>query len=327
MPPSRSANARRLLRAHVHALSALGATLELPAIALPLGRLPPTVTEAQSADRPATIIRPSTRPPWPSLVFASGATPEGRTHPVVLRLGLALARAGYMVSIPELPGVAGGVLTPATLDAAISSTTEIADAQQSLHGRVGLVGVSVGGTLALLVAAQPELAARISIVSCIAPFTDLKRVILLATTGMYRDNGGGLRPYPVPAELAAGLARSIEEIGAADARATHELLANTDPSRFDDLYDALPATVHESVETLSPRHVVDRILAPVEIATAPRDRYFPVDEPLAIATSARVRVTVTPTLAHAVPRLSGRNVVGAVQLELFFARTLSYACA
>ena len=311
----------------MHALAALGATLELPTVALPLGRLPPTVREAQSAGRPATVIQPSTGAPWPSLVFASGATPEGRTHPTVLRLGLALARAGYMISIPELPGVAGGVLTPATLDAAIRSTTEIADQRQSLHGRVGLVGVSVGGTLALLVAAQPQLAARISIVSCIAPFTDLKRVMLLATTGMYRDDGGGLRPYPVPAELAAGLARSIEEIGAADARATHELLANTDPSRFDDLYDALPATVHESVKALSPRHVVDRILAPVEIATAPRDRYFPVDEPLAIATSPRVRVTVTPTLAHAVPRLSGRNVVGAVRLELFFARTLSSAAA
>jgi acetyl esterase/lipase len=311
----------------VHALGALGATLELPTVALPLGRPPPTVGEEQWAGRPATIIRPSTRPPWPSLVFASGATPEGRTHPIVLRFGLALARSGYMISIPELPGVADGVLTPATLDAAIRSTTEIADAQQSLHGRVGLVGVSVGGTLALLVAAEPQLAARISIVSCIAPFTDLKRVILLATTGMYRDDSGTLRPYPVPVELAAGLARSIEQIGAADALATHELLANTDPSRFDDLYDALPPTVRESVATLSPRHVVDRILAPVEIATAPRDRYFPVDEPLAIATSPRVRVTVTPTLAHAVPRLSGRNVVGAVQLELFFARTLLSAGA
>jgi pimeloyl-ACP methyl ester carboxylesterase len=311
----------------LHALGALGATLELPTVALPLGRLPPTVTEALSAGRPATIIRPSTRPPWPSLVFASGATPEGRTHPTVLRLGTALARAGYMVYIPELPGVADGVLTPATLDAAIGSTAEIADAQQSSRGRVGLVGVSVGGTLALLVAAEPQLAPRISIVSCIAPFTDLKRVILLATTGMYRDDTGELRPYPVPAELAAGVVRSIEEIGAADARATRELLANRDPSRFDDLYDALPATVHESVETLSPRHVAERILAPVEIATAPRDRYFPVDEPLAIATSPRVRVTVTPTLAHAVPRLSGRNVVGAVQLERFFARTLLSAGA
>jgi pimeloyl-ACP methyl ester carboxylesterase len=311
----------------VQALGALGATLELPSVALPSGRLPPTVTEARSAGRPATIIRPSTPPPWPSLLFASGATPEGRTHPIVLRLGLALARAGYMVAIPELPGVAAGVLTPATLDAAIGSTAELADARQSLRGRVGLVGVSIGGTLALLAAAQPELAARISIVSCIAPFTDLKRVILLATTGMYRDAKGGLRPYPVPDELAAGVARSIEEIGAADARATHELLANRDPSRFDDLYDALPKSVHESVETLSPQHVIDRILAPVEIATAPRDRYFPVDEQLAIAASSRVRVTVTPTLAHAVPRLSGRNIVGAVQLELFFARTLLSAGA
>ena len=36
----------------------------------------------------------------------------------------------------------------------------------------------------------------------------------------------------------------------------------------------------------------------------------------------RVRVTVTPTLTHARPHVDARNLLGLVQLERFFVRTL-----
>ncbi len=301
----------------------LAATLELPRVPLRHRRSPPTTIEARLGGQPTTVIRPSTPPPWPSFVIANGATPDGRAHPIVRRFGVALARSGYAVYIPDLPGIAEGVLTPATLAAAVGATTEIVDARETWAGRAGIVGVSVGGTLALLVAAHPHLAPRVSVVACVAPFTDLERVMLLATTGTYRDGTGAVQPYDVPAELAAGLARSLEELGTAGAEAeVGALLANTDPGRFDELYGRLPASVRETVVDLSPRHAVGRILAPVEIATAPRDRYFPLEESLALASNPRVRVTVTSTLAHARPRLDVRSLTGLVSLERFFVRSL-----
>ena len=307
---------------------------------------------------PAVVVRPSTPPPWPAILFVNGATPEGRAHAVVRRLAASLARSGHVVFIPDLPGVALGELSPLTLGAAVECATLGADVAETRDGRIGLVGVSIGGTVALLVATAPELAGRVSVVAAIAPFTDLEKVMMLATTGSY-PGGASLEPYPVPPSLAVGLARSlvaslsptpdVRALGSAlerldplsadplrplrespcrslgpDAGPAQALLLNRDPSRFADLYAALPADVRRVVAMLSPLRSAARLTAPVEIATAPRDKYFPLAESLALQRDApHVRITVTSALAHATPRM--RNVVAFARLESFFARSLSAA--
>src|SRR5581483_1498201 len=104
---------RSALRVQAQALVILGTTLSLPGASLSarMGRQP-TPSDTSVAGIPATVVRPTTSPPWPALVFMNGATPDGRNHATVRRLGVALARAGVVVFIPELPGVAGGALTP-----------------------------------------------------------------------------------------------------------------------------------------------------------------------------------------------------------------------
>ena len=91
-------------------------------------------------------------------------------------------------------------------------------------------------TLALLTAATPDLSARISVVACIAPFTDLEKVLMLATTGLY-PGPHGLHPYPVPRELPVGVARSL--VGSLDetpdAQALARALEGLDPASTDPL--------------------------------------------------------------------------------------------
>ena len=307
---------------------------------------------------PAVVVRPSTPPPWPAIMFVNGATPEGRAHAVVRRLARSLARSGHVVFVPDLPGIANGELSPRTVGAAVACATCGAEVAETRDGRIGLVGVSIGGTVALLVATAPELAGRVSVVAAIAPFTDLEKVMMLATTGTY-PGMGGLEPYPVPSSLAVGLGRSlvaslsptpdVRALGSAlerldplsadplrplrespcrslgpDAATAQALLLNREASRFADLYAALPADVRRVVATLSPLHSAARLTAPVEIATAPRDSYFPLAESLALQREVpHVRITVTSALAHATPRM--RNVVAFARLEGFFARSLGSA--
>jgi pimeloyl-ACP methyl ester carboxylesterase len=319
-------------------------------------RRPPTIHDAELGGVPATVVRPGTQPPWPSFVFANGATPDGRAHPLVQKLGIALGRSGYAVFIPDLPGVAGGELNPATLVAGVRCTLDVAQQEETRDGRVALAGVSIGGTLALLIAADPAVAPSISAVSCVAPFSSLEKVILLATTGLYRGSGGGLLRYPVPPALAVGLAGSLAEMltGAdaatfgrvlrelpvdsldplatlrapaevelgPEATAVRNLLANRDASRFDELFGALSPAIRATVEALSPVCSAERIQAPVEIVTAPQDRYFPVAESLALAGVPNVRVTVSSTLAHAEPRIDPRALAGLARLDRFFVRSL-----
>src|SRR5689334_20906735 len=161
-PPLRSA-----ARAHAQALAILGTTLSLPGAAL-LGRIGrrPTRSDTFIAGVLTTVVRPVASPPWPTLVFMNGATPDGRTHPTVQRLGIALARAGVRVFIPDLPGVAGGELSPETLASSVAVAEAAAGAADTAEGRVALAGVSIGATLALLAAADPRLQNRISVVAC-----------------------------------------------------------------------------------------------------------------------------------------------------------------
>ena len=207
--------------------------------------------------------------------------------------------------VPDLPGIASGELSPRTLAAAVECATAGADAMATRGGRIGLVGVSIGGTLALLVAAVPELAARISVVAAIAPFTDLEKVMMLATTGMYRGSGRP-EPYPVPPSLAVGLARSlvaalpptpdVRALALALERPIHcprpaarapRLAVSVTRAwcgyrsspvaepRLVSLADlTLPEDVRRVVDMLSPLRSAARLTAPVEIATAPRDKYF-----------------------------------------------------
>jgi pimeloyl-ACP methyl ester carboxylesterase len=349
-------SSKGLLRAQTHAATVLGATLGLPGTTA-LRRTSPLVTDTSLAGIATTVVRPAPARPSPGLVFVNGATPDGRAHPTVLRLGVALARCGYTVLIPDLPGIARGELSPETLAAAVTFTHA---AREQAGGRLALAGVSVGATLALLTAADAGLADDVSVVACVAPYTDLSKVMLLATTGMYRD-GGRLEPYPVPAYLGVGLARSLAallpptpaatalcaelraldpsgpdplgsfrqrsfaELGG-DAASLFALLVNRDAQRFDELYAALPEAVRATVESLSPVHVAGRLLAPVEIVTAPRDKYFPVAESEALVRAApHARLTVTSLLAHATPSLSPRGLVEVGRLNGFFVRSLAAA--
>jgi dienelactone hydrolase len=81
-------------------------------------------------------------------MFVNGATPEGRAHAVVRRLAGSLARSGHVVFVPDLPGIANDELSPRTLGAAVECATSGAEAAETRDGRIGLVGVSIGGTVA-----------------------------------------------------------------------------------------------------------------------------------------------------------------------------------
>ncbi len=351
---------RRELRAQAQALTILATTLSLPG-ASALSRVGKRTAErdASIAGVPATVVQPSGTPPWPALVFLNGATPDGRKHPTVRRLAHSLARAGFFVFVPELSGVAAGELSPETLEQAVAIAEGASSEPETAGGRVALAGVSVGGTLALLTAADPRLHRRVSVVACVAPFGDLAEVMRIATTGTYRD-GDTLGRQAAPPYLRVGLARSLAAMLAAapasaalcrelraldpdraepielperafreaghEAERLYDLLANDDPGRFDELLAALPSHVRDAIVALSPVHVAQRLRSPVEIVVAPHDAYFPVSEARALAAAApQVRLTVTSLMAHATPRLSARYLAELRRLDAFFVRSLAAA--
>ena len=303
----------------------------------------PRAEETAVGGAPSTVVRPGTGTgPWPAVVFVNGATRAGRHHEKVQKLANGLARAGFLVVVPDLPGLRSGTITPETAAATARvarATSERADVR---NGRIALYGVSVGATLALLAAESQVLEGRVTAVGGEAPWVDLKRVIRLATTGIY--DGGR---YEVDSYVRLAIARSLasrghrrllEELQAIDdddprplaslrgRGALVRMLLNHDPARFDELYAQLPAGSRRFVLLLSPIRRADRLRMPIELATAPHDKYFPPAESRALARAAPdVRVTVTSTLDHAVPSLSFGDFGDLARFDGFVVRFLREA--
>jgi pimeloyl-ACP methyl ester carboxylesterase len=348
---------RSWLDAQAAAFVVLATTIDTPVLKwIATASTPsPRVEETITAGQEATIVRPGSGRTWPALVFVNGATEQGRLHPDVQRLARGLARARFLVVVPELPGLRRGEITLRTLSALVQVARATADRPDAKDGRVGLIGVSVGSSLALAAAADEALRARISALAGIAPYADLKEVARLATTG-YTRTGRGLQAHDSDDFVLLAVARSFaaslpttrdrERLVTALARIPNEqddpltglvlpegphvgtralfrLLMNDDPRAFDRLWLQLPPQVRDAAGRLSPISRAERLTMPVELATSPQDDYFPVTESRRLARASKhVRVTVTDTLSHALPEPSFGGLGAALSFDGFVVRGL-----
>jgi pimeloyl-ACP methyl ester carboxylesterase len=327
------------------AVVVLATTEETPVLAWTVRAVThePRAEETVVAGAPSTVVRPGTGSgPWPAVVFVNGATRAGRHHEKVQRLANGLARAGFLVVVPDLPGLRSGTITPETAAATARVARATSEREDVRDGKIALYGVSVGATLALLAAESPVLEGRVTVVGGEAPWVDLERVIRLATTGLYDSKRYEVDPY-VRLAIARSLAsrghpRLLDQLETIDdddpqplaslrgRGALVRLLRNRDPARFHELYARLPARSRRFVELLSPLRRANRLRMPLELATAPHDKYFPPAESRAFARAAPdVRVTVTSTLDHAVPSLSFGDFGDLARFDGFVVRFLRAA--
>ena len=321
----------------------------------------PRPGEETVGGNPALVVRPAGEGPWPAVFFVNGTVPEGRELPEARRLAEGFARAGYLVVLPDLPGLTVDRITPETVAETAEVARAVSDRPDAADGEVSMVGISTGATLALLAAERPGVGDRVSLVAGVAPYSDIRTVINVATTGRYEEENGSFARHDADPFLSYVVARSVvvalppgrdrqdltaeiegvgrenpnplgglrlrrtEDLGP-DAAAVLALLANRDPARFDELYSALPQGVREDMEAFSPLAGTGRIEAPVEVATGPQDKYFPASEARNLdAVAPDLRVTVTPAIDHADLDLSLEDAGTFAGFDAFVVRSLREA--
>src|SRR5215211_7318342 len=334
-------------RAVVVISSVLDAPVLTPAIEAAGGD--PRPSQARVAGNPSLLVRPAGEGPWPAIFLVNGTVPEGRRLPAVRNLAEGFARAGYLVVVPDLPGLTEDKITPQSADAVTWVARSISGRSDAEGGKVALVGVSTGATLSLLAAEDPRLKGKVSLVAGVAPYSHIKTVLSIATTGHYRRPDGELVRYEATPFLSYVVARSLVatlppgedrrtlsgELEGAGRESPHplsglrsrqtddlgpgassvvRLLANRDPERFDALYAALPGT--------------GRIRVPVELATGPHDKYFPPSQSYVLErVSPQRRVTVTGALDHAKLDVSLGDIPAFATFDGFVVRSLRDARA
>jgi pimeloyl-ACP methyl ester carboxylesterase len=349
--------------AQARALVVLSSVLEPPVLAPAVEgvtREPRLRDNSSVAGYPALVARPAGEGQWPALLLANGTIPQGRKLPEVRRLAEGFARAGYLVAVPDLPGLRTDTISPQTRDATVEAARAVSAGPDARGGEVGLVGVSTGATLAVLAAEAPALKDRVSVVAGVAPYSNIKTVLNLATTGHY-ERGGEMVRYDAEPFLSYVAARSListlppgedrstllsrlerveryapgplagfredspEDLGP-DGRSVLALLRNRDPERFEALYEALPVGTRQDLEALSPLAGEGRVEAPVALVSGPRDIYFPVSESRSLARIAPDhRVTVTGALDHAELSFSIRDLRSFARMDAFVVRSLRQA--
>ena len=111
--------------------------------------------------------------------------------------------------VPDLPGLTEGKITPDTARETVEVAREVSARPDVEDREVALVGVSTGATLALLAAEKASLEGRVSVVAGIAPYSDIRTVVNIATTGHYRRSDGELIRYEADSFLPYVIAHSL----------------------------------------------------------------------------------------------------------------------
>lgn len=255
----------------------------------------------------------------PAILLLPGATPTGRDDPRVVAIATAFARAGREVVVPEL-AVYGEQLLPEDVDRIVAVGRGLADE----HGGVVLAGLSFGGSLGLLAAADPDLHDQVRLVATFGAYGDLGGVVQAAVTGeslvggqavawtpdpraagVVREQLLGLLTEPERRLVEAALAADTDPAGSAtpgpadpELAAVVALLSETDPARVPDHLDAVPEVVRDRLTAVSPVRVAAALDVPVVVLHADDDPVIPAAEAQRLGAAFGVEPLTLTTFDH-----------------------------
>jgi dipeptidyl aminopeptidase/acylaminoacyl peptidase len=119
------------------------------------------------------LYRPSAEGPHPGIVVCLGVVPFEVDQPQVPILGKALARAGFAALLYWSPAMRDFRLEPEGVEDIALAYRWLLEQPYVDPARSGLLGTCVGGSFALMAAANPLIQDRVAFVSAYAPYSSM----------------------------------------------------------------------------------------------------------------------------------------------------------
>ena len=322
----------------------------------PLALLPaPRVREvnyrtARGTPVPADLYLPPRTNPGPALILMPGVLPDVRTYAPLVKVADGFARAGFAVLVPEGLDYQHYRVLPEDIDALVAGFEWLAAQPEGDSARLGFVGFSVGGSLALVAAADPRIASEVAMVTTVGAYYNLDSVLQAVTTRHTDAIDGTPEPYqpddlawlvvrntlvgnlpdradwevlfeifsqPTAAPDAEALARADLSALSPAGRATFDLFVNRDPSAAARLTRRLRTRLPSLFESFSPEAHLDAVKAPVHLLHERSDQFVPFSESIrlerALGGEPRARLALIDILQHveiSAPDLSPQTLVG-----------------
>jgi acetyl esterase/lipase len=315
-----------LVRLNHHGRVAFDAALYLPdmvlqpdiALGIPLPRPIELFTDAPSRERvvieyesrdgpreiEADLYTPQGDGPFHAVVFSMGAPPLELDNERLVRIAEDSARSGVVMLVPFSERLDEHEILPEEIDALVAEFEYVQSLAKVDPQKVGFFGASVGGSLALVAAADPRIAGDVDhVVSFGGAYDALEAFGAIAT---HHITYGGIDEEWTPRRHSATVMREQfiwalddaddrellerwfldREPGTADelatlspaGRDTYEFLANRDPRAVPALVARLPAKTVDDMEYLSPRTSIDRVAAELFIIHDRADPFIPYTE-------------------------------------------------
>ena len=248
------------------------------------------------------LYRPPSGGPYPGILVCLGVVPFGVDHPQVAVLGKALARAGFAALLYWSPAMRDFRLDPEDVENIALAYRWFVDQPFIDPARSGLLGTCVGGSFALMAAANPLIHEQVAFLAAYAPFSSMgtfARDIASAT----RSQGEGREPWLVdpltrkvfvhsltallePGEAEQFRAAFVQEGGhfegqdlSADGQRVYSLLTARDSSAAEAALQRLPPSLQERLAAMSPLNYLKELRAPLIVILHDRgDVVIPVGE-------------------------------------------------
>lgn len=238
------------------------------------------------------------------LVLIHGFTDQGRRDPQLVAFAHSLARSGFDVLVPEVPGLRTMAVGTAEIDRIADAVREAGTEQRP----TGIAAVSFAAGPAVLAAMEPDTVHRVDFIVSVGGYYDLVDAIRYATTG--RDAGSD-RDDPVAEprregkwillmaqlhhlddpndrELLEQIARrrlddeyapvdDLRDQLGPDGEAMYALVTNRDPDRLEALLADLPDGARRELATLDlARRDLSALRARLILIHGSEDRVIPV---------------------------------------------------
>jgi len=248
------------------------------------------------------------RPGWgdrhPAIMIVNGATPVGNENAATRQFGVTLARAGYLVMLPEFPFLKEGRLdadAPRVVDAAFAHLRGLPETR----GRAaGAFGASVGAGIMLAAAGSQPALARADHLSVLGGYFDLYTYVASVASRSQGVPAAATTPWQPSAEASERIPPAIEAAmpDDADREKVRAAFRAADHETALERLRSVSARGHAVLDGLSPSTVWASVPPPVFWIHDPDDAYEPLSEALAAEAAprpGRFRLVVPRLLQHA----------------------------
>ena len=253
----------------------------------------------------ADVYRLPDGKPRAAVLLSVGAAQKGLDDPAITDFGYALSRAGFVAMLHWSPPLGRDSDIQPEDPAKLVRAFEYLAAQDYVDPeRAGIGGFSVGGSFAIVAAADERIADDVGFINAFGSYYDLETLVVQAASRSV-DDGGKRAPWEPHSLTLRILAHELIETldGAAEAEllaghyiggedfapdalqslseralAVVRLLDGVPPAEAEGLYAALPDDFREGLASLSPSNHIEDVRARLLVMHDRDDRHVPVTE-------------------------------------------------